>query len=200
MTDEPIFFTSQAELREWLETHGTDAQELWIGFHKKAAMRPTLTPPQVLDAMLCYGWIDSVRRGINAHSYKNRYTPRTPKSNWSAVNIKRAKELLAQGLMRPAGLREFEKHDEAKADQISSERQRSTLDPADEAKFKEHPAAWEFFDAQALSYQRAAVWWVISAKKHETRTNRLTTLIAQSADGQRIPTLGRPTKPKLEPE
>jgi uncharacterized protein YdeI (YjbR/CyaY-like superfamily) len=194
MASEAIFFTSQAELHAWLDTHHADTQELLIGFHKKATKRPTITYAQALDEALCYGWIDGVRRSVGDDSYTIRYTPRKPKSNWSAVNIKRANELIALGLMQPTGLREFEKRDEEKAYQYKV----GELDGAYEDKFKVQPAAWEFFQAQPPSYQRAAVWWVISAKQEKTRESRLAQLIEVSADGKRLPMLVSPSKRKKD--
>ncbi|MBX3085537.1 MAG: YdeI/OmpD-associated family protein [Anaerolineae bacterium] len=198
MALEPIFFASQAELRAWFEAHHQDAAELLVGYYKTATKRPSITWAQSVDEALCFGWIDGIRKGRDEDSYTIRFTPRKPRSNWSAVNIKRVHELTELGLMKPAGLKAFEGRDEEKANQYSYERKQGQLDAEREAKFKTHPAAWEFFQSQAPSYQRAAIWWVISAKKDETRASRLTTLIEHSAEKKRIPMLTSPTKQKKD--
>ena len=200
MAVDPIFFTSQAELHHWLDAHHANTQELLVGFHKKATQRPTITYAQALDEALCYGWIDGIRKGVGDDSYTIRFTPRKARSNWSAVNIKRAHELTALSLMQPAGLQAFAERDEEKANQYSYERKVSQFDAVQEKQFKEQPAAWEFFQTQPASYRQAAIWWVISAKQDKTKVSRLAQLIAQSGDGQRLPMFVSPTKTKKKTE
>jgi uncharacterized protein YdeI (YjbR/CyaY-like superfamily) len=104
----PTFFPAPEDFRAWLEKHHDVAAELLVGFHKKGSGKPSLTWQEAVGQALCFGWIDSVRRSIDDASYANRFTPRTARSTWSAINIARAKELTRLGLMRPAGLRAFE--------------------------------------------------------------------------------------------
>ena len=104
----PTFFATPAEFRAWLEAHHDEARELWVGYYKKGSGRPSITWPESVDEALCFGWIDGVRKGIDDVSYMNRFTPRKPRSVWSAVNIKRVGELAELGLMRLAGLAAFE--------------------------------------------------------------------------------------------
>src|SRR5579859_7973797 len=109
-----IFFATPDELRAWLAAHHETAGELWVGFHKKGTGTPSVTWPEAVDEALCVGWIDGVRKGIDAASYTIRFTPRKPGSIWSAVNIARVAELERQGRMRPAGLAAFARRSEAK--------------------------------------------------------------------------------------
>src|SRR5499426_1188454 len=109
------FFDSPAAFRAWLEQHHETAKELWVGFYKKSSGRPSITWPESVDEALCFGWIDGIRKSIDDVSYKIRFTPRKPTSNWSNVNTKRAQELIEQGLMIPAGLKAFEARDEKKS-------------------------------------------------------------------------------------
>jgi len=95
----PEFFATPAEWRASLEKKHSCTQELWVGFYKRDSGRPSITWPEAVDGALCFGWIDGVRKSIDAFSYKIRFTPRKPRSIWSAINIKRAKELAKQGLM-----------------------------------------------------------------------------------------------------
>lgn len=143
---------------------------------------------------LCFGWIDGIRRSIDDESYSNRFTPRKPRSTWSAINIALAEELIRSGRMRPAGRKAFEARDEARSALYSYEqRNAAKLGAADERRFKANKTAWRFFQAQPQWYRRAAVWWVVSAKREATRTSRLDSLIAGSAAGRTVAPLTRPT-------
>jgi uncharacterized protein YdeI (YjbR/CyaY-like superfamily) len=192
---EPIFFETPAEFRAWLEEHHADEAELLVGFHKKGSGRPSMTWPESVDQALCFGWIDGVRRGIDEHSYTIRFTPRKPRSTWSVVNVKRAQELVEEGLMRPAGLAAFERRSEDRSGIYAYEqREEAKLDPAAEKEFRANRKAWAFFSDQAPSYRRTATHWVIRAKKEETRRRRLKTLIEDSAAGRTLRHLTRPAK------
>ncbi|HXH38512.1 MAG TPA: YdeI/OmpD-associated family protein [Thermoanaerobaculia bacterium] len=183
---EPTFFATPAAFRKWLEKNHDKASELLVGFHKKDSGRPSMTWPESVDQALCFGWIDGVRRRIDDASYSIRFTPRKPISNWSAVNIARVAELTKLGLMRPAGLRAFEKRREDKSSIYSYENELRTFEPAHEKTFRANRKAWQFFNAQPPSYRRVCIYWVMSAKKEETRARRLATLIDDSANGRRI--------------
>jgi uncharacterized protein YdeI (YjbR/CyaY-like superfamily) len=189
---EPIFFESTVEFRAWLEAHHETATELWVGFYKKASGKPSMTWSEAVDQALCFGWIDGVRRSVGEDGYANRFTPRKPRSNWSNVNIAKVETLTAQGLMMPAGLRAFEQRDAARSGVYSFEKRPESLPPEYEARFKEYPAAWDFYLAQPPGYRRLTAHWVTSAKREETRLKRLATLIEDSANGRRIAQLARP--------
>jgi uncharacterized protein YdeI (YjbR/CyaY-like superfamily) len=192
---EPIFFETPAEFRAWLEEHHTDETELLVGFHKKGTGRPSMTWAESVGQALCFGWIDGVRRGLDEHSYTIRFTPRKARSTWSAVNIKRAKELVEEGLMRPAGLAAFERRSDDRSRIYAYEqRKQAKLDPAAEKEFRADRKAWAFFSEQAPWYRRNATHWVISAKKEETRRRRLGQLIGDSAAGRRLEHLTPPGK------
>ena len=192
---EPIFFETPAEFRAWLEEHHADEAELLVGFHKKGSGRPSMTWPESVDQALCFGWIDGVRRGIDEHSYTIRFTPRKARSTWSVVNVRRAEELIEAGLMRPAGLAAFEARTGERSGVYSFEQKDEVaFDEAQARRFQADAKAWEFFQAQPPWYRRTATWWVISAKKEETRAKRLATLIEDSAAGRTLRGLTR--KPK----
>lgn len=183
----PVFFATPADWRRWLAANHASCRELWVGFHKKDSGRPSVTWPEARDQALCFGWIDGVRRSLDETSYVNRFTPRRSSSHWSLVNLKRFRELKAQGLVRAPGLRAFEQRKEERTGRASYE-QRTTarLSRAQEEVFKAVPAAWSFFKAQPPGYRRITIWFVISAKKEETRARRLGVLIECSAAGRRI--------------
>jgi uncharacterized protein YdeI (YjbR/CyaY-like superfamily) len=188
------FFETPSELRSWLETHHDTATQLWVGFYKKSSGKPSISYPEALDQALCYGWIDGVRKSLDSVSYTTRFTPRRSRSVWSQVNIRRVAELSSLGLMHPAGLKAFERLDPELTNRYSSERANVTLSPAYENSFRANKKAWDFFQAQPPSYRRPAMWWVMSAKRDDTRLRRLNTLIRDSEDGRRLPLLT--SKPK----
>ena len=192
---EPIFFETPADFRAWLEEHHADRSELLVGFHKKGTGRPSLTWPESVDQALCFGWIDGVRRSLDEHSYTIRFTPRKARSTWSAINIRRAEELIEAGLMNPAGLAALERRSDDRSRIYAYEqRAQAKLDPAAEKEFRANRKAWAFFSEQAPWYRRNATYWVISAKKEETRRKRLRTLIEDSAAGRTLRHLTRPAK------
>lgn len=183
---DPTFFQTPAAFRSWLERNHHKTSELLVGFYKKDSGRPSITWPESVDQALCYGWIDGVRRRIDDERYSIRFTPRKQSSIWSAVNIGRATELMRLGLMTAAGKEAFERRREDKSRIYAYENAVQTLPVAEEKKFRAHKKAWKYFSAQSPSYRRVAIYWVVSAKREETRARRLTTLMEDSANGQRL--------------
>ncbi len=193
----PVFFASPPDLREWFERYHDKVGELWVGFYKVGSGRRSVTWPEAVDQALCFGWIDGVRKSLDAASYMIRFTPRKPRSIWSAVNTRRAKELVELGLMHSAGLRAFGERDAERSGVYSYERKSfRKLPDVYERKLRMNEKAWRFFKSQAPSYQRIAGYWVASAKKEETRLKRLETLIRYSEKGRRIPPLTSPSPKK----
>jgi uncharacterized protein YdeI (YjbR/CyaY-like superfamily) len=190
----PKFFSSPKKLREWLEKNHAKKKELWVGFHKKHTGKPSITWPQSVDEALCFGWIDGIRKGIDENSYAIRFTPRKRTSIWSRVNLTRIQELIRDKRIHPAGLAIYNARDPKKQDQYSFEQQRDTaqLTPDDVRKFKANPAAWEYFQSCPPGYRRIAAFYVVSAKRAETRARRLENLIKDSARGLRVGPLRRP--------
>jgi uncharacterized protein YdeI (YjbR/CyaY-like superfamily) len=189
---QPRFFATPDEWRDWFERHHAAAAELWVGFYKRGTGRPSITWPESVDQALCFGWIDGVRRRIDDERYVIRFTPRRKGSTWSTVNVARVKELTRLGLMRPAGRLAHDTQAPAKTGIYSYERKRAKLPAALAAKFKRNRKAWTYFQAQPPWYRQLAVWWIVSAKKEETRERRLATLVTASAAGRSIRQLARP--------
>lgn len=188
----PRFFATPARWRAWLSANHHREDELWVGFYKRATGRPSITWPQSVDEALCFGWIDGIRRSVDAESYAIRFTPRRSGSTWSVINLKRVKELMAGGLMGPAGLEAYQARRPERTRRHSFEQRRSArLPPAYQRRFQAEPEGWTFFQAQPPWYRRTATWWVVSAKKEETRVRRLDTLIKDSVRGRRIGPLAR---------
>ena len=182
----PKFFATPEKFRAWLEKNHATETELLVGFYKRDSGKASITWPESVDEALCVGWIDGIRRTIDDDAYTIRFTPRSRKSKWSAVNIKRVGELTNLGRMKPAGLAVFEKRDASQSEGYSYERKVAQLDAAMEKKFRANKTAWTFWEAQPPYYHRMLSWWIISAKRDETRAKRLEQLIAASAEGRRI--------------
>jgi len=185
----PRAFSGPAEFRAWLEKHQATSNELFVRCAKVQAGGRGLTYRQALDEALCAGWIDGVRHSLDALSFSVRFTPRKPKSRWSTVNIRRFLELQADRRVHPAGLRAFEARVKSA---YSFESRPRPLAPAFLRSFRSRPRAWRFFSAQPTWYRRTSAFWVMSAKKPETRRRRLAVLIAHSEQHQGIPPLKPP--------
>jgi uncharacterized protein YdeI (YjbR/CyaY-like superfamily) len=192
----PKFFVSSAEFRKWLAQHHERESELLVGFYKVGSGKPSMTWSESVDEALCFGWIDAVRKSLGAEAYTIRFTRRKPKSIWSAVNVAKVEQLVAQGKMMPAGERAFALRAAERTGVYAFERaEAATLSAAELRDFRRHKQGFAFFEAQAPSYKRTALHWIVSAKKPETRTRRLEALIKDSESGRR---LGQFVSPKAE--
>jgi uncharacterized protein YdeI (YjbR/CyaY-like superfamily) len=193
----PVFFATPEKFRVWLETHHETARELLVGFYKKGTGKPSMTWPESVDEALSFGWIDGVRRSLGDDAYTIRFTPRKATSIWSANNVDNVARLTKAGKMRPAGLRAFAARTAEKTGVYSFERaEAAKLSREEDAVLRASSRAAAFFDAQAPWYRRAAIHWVVSAKREETRQRRLQQLIADSRAGR---TIGLLTRPKATP-
>ena len=182
----PEFFQTPADFGTWLEKNHATATELWVGFYKKDSGKPSITWPESVDQALCFGWIDGIRKGVDERSYQIRFTPRRRGSIWSAINIKRAKELVRQKQMRPTGLKAFAARIENKSGIYSYEQRSTELKQSYAKLLKKNKAASNFLKKQPPSYRKMIGWWIISAKKEETRMARLAKLISESAKEKRL--------------
>jgi uncharacterized protein YdeI (YjbR/CyaY-like superfamily) len=180
-----LFFATAADFRSWLEENHAGSTELLVGFHRTATGRASMTWAESVDEALCFGWIDGVRRGIDAASYTIRFTPRRRGSRWSAVNVRNVERLTDLGLMRPAGIRAAGERDPADSGYTYSQRPDDFEGELAE-RFRAATAAYQFFLAQAPSHRKQVVAWVTQAKRPETRVKRLATLIEVSAAGRRL--------------
>lgn len=195
-TPQPVFFPSSKALREWFMRHHLKAEVLWVGFHKRETGVPSVTWPDSVDEALCFGWIDGVRKSVDAQRYMIRFTPRKKASHWSLVNVQKMKVLLEQGKVKPKGLEAWAMRDEAKTGRASHERaQPAVLEPFELKQFKANAKAWAWFEAAPAWMQRSSRHWVVSAKKTETRARRLAQLIEASEASQPIKPLRRPKRP-----
>lgn len=182
----PKFFPTQEDFRQWLEENHASENELLVGFYKVGSGNASMNWSEAVDQALCFGWIDGVRRKVDEESYSIRFTPRKPKSIWSAVNIKKVAELTEKGLMKPSGIAAFARRDEKKSAIYVYENEAKQFSGAFEKQFKANKKAWEFFENQANWYKKQMTSWVMSAKQEATRQSRLEKLIAASAIEKRV--------------
>lgn len=191
MSGDPIFFPSPAAFRSWLEGEHEGAEELWVGYYKKATGKPSLTWSESVDQALCFGWIDGLRKSIDGERYMIRFTPRRRRSHWSAVNIRKMDELTKAGLVHPAGERAFAALVPHNSELRAVDRRTVDFGVGQLETFRTNRTAWDFFKSQPIGYRNTAARWVNSAKRDATRSRRLATLISDSEAGLRIKPLRR---------
>ena len=183
----PRFFATPGKFRAWLAKNHATAPELLVGFYKKGSGKPSIDWPQSVDEALCFGWIDGVRRNIDADRYSIRFTPRRARSVWSSINIRRVKALSKEGRMSAAGLAAYQRRSKDRSAIYAYEqRARAKLTPAETRLFKTHAGAWEHFSKLAPSYRQKVLYWITSSRKPETRKKRLSLIMAASSAGKKL--------------
>ena len=180
------FFKTPAAFRKWLAAHHSKAKELWVGFYKKDSGKPSITWPESVDEALCFGWIDGVRKSLDAESYVIRFSPRKPTSIWSAVNIRNVERLITEQRMEPAGMRAYQARKDDRSRIYAYEQRSPELIEPYASALKRNQAASKFFNAQPPGYRKRMNWWIVSAKREETRLERLARLIKASENHERI--------------
>jgi len=190
MNTQAISFATPDEFNDWLSKNAKRSSEVVVKLWKVGSGKVSITWPEAIIEAIRHGWIDGVRNSVDKDSYTVRFTPRKPTSNWSLVNVRTAERLIAEGKMTAAGLAAFKLRRPEKTGVYSSEqRANPTLNPAEMKTLKADKKAWDHFSSSAPSYQKAARWWVVSAKKPETRAKRLQLLITSSSAGKPVPPL-----------
>lgn len=178
-SDYPLLtFENQSQWEDWLEVHHAEAQGIWAKMAKKGSGIPSITYAELVEAALCYGWIDGQSKSIDEQYWMQKFTPRKPNSKWSKINREKVEGLIAAGRMRPAGLQQVEK---AKADG----RWDAAYDPPSKASVPEdfqrelnqHPQAQEFFNTLNSTNRYAILYRIQTAKKPETRAARIQKII-----------------------
>jgi uncharacterized protein YdeI (YjbR/CyaY-like superfamily) len=184
MEIKPRFFKTSQAFRNWLEKNHDKAKEIYVGFYKKGSDKSCITWSEAVDGALCFGWIDGIRKSIDEISYTNRFTPRKPNSNWSAINIKKIEELTEKGLMHSAGIAAFQKRKEERSAIYSYESKTAELPEQFQKKFKKDKKAWTYFHSRSNYYKKRITHWIMSAKTEETKMRRLEKLINISGQEQ----------------
>ena len=176
---------TRAQWHAWLEKHHASLAEIWLVFHKQHTSKESIGYEDAVEEALCFGWIDSLVRRLDADRFARKFTPRKPDSRWSDVNRRRYASLEKRGLLMDAG-----RANAPAGKRAYTLRQRRPLDaPVPtyiERAFKADPAAWRFFETLAPSYRRAYVGWIDAAKREETRERRLREAVARLAKGEKL--------------
>ena len=181
-----VFFPTQKDLRKWFEKNHKVEKELFVGYYKVSSDKPSVTWSGSVDEALCFGWIDGIRRTIDKQSYCIRFSPRNPKSNWSAINIRKVEELKKLGLMKTEGLKAFGFRKESNSKIYSYENPPLEFSPEFKKIFITNKKAWLYYQSETPTYRKVTTRWVMSAKQDSTRTRRLKELIYDSAAGKKI--------------
>jgi len=187
MHREPVFFATSIHLRRWFAQNAATATVLHVGFMRRETGHPSVTWPEAVDEALCVGWIDGIRHRIDGRRYCIRFTPRRKGSHWSLVNIRRMRELERAGRVRSAGRIAFGNRRPEKTGRGAHEQKGAIeIEARDVRAFRRQPAAWKYYSACPPGYRKMVSWWVISAKKPETRKKRLKCLIEACRKGKRL--------------
>ncbi len=172
---------NRAAWRAWLRRHHRTAPGVWLVYHKKQSATPSVSYEEAVQEALCYGWIDSLVRAMDADRYRQLFTPRKPRSTWSQANKRRVARLLAEGRMQPAGLAKIVAA-KANGSWCSLDAVESLTIPADVRRaLAAEGEALRHFRGYAASMRKAMLYWLASAKRPATRARRLAKLVAYAA-------------------
>jgi uncharacterized protein YdeI (YjbR/CyaY-like superfamily) len=182
-----IAFETQHDWEGWLEEHHADTPGIWLTMAKKGTAIPSITHAEALESALCYGWIDGQAAAVDTRQWRQKFTPRRPKSMWSRVNCEKAMALIADGRMQPAGLRQVEL---AKSDGRwdAAYEPPSTISIPDDLQraLDENQAARDFFSTLDSRNRYAILFRIHTAKRLETRAARIATFIDMLSKHEKI--------------
>jgi uncharacterized protein YdeI (YjbR/CyaY-like superfamily) len=184
--EDPIFFDSPRELREWLSEYGATAKVCWVGCYKRGARHVGIQRQEAYEEALCHGWVHHKTISLGADSYALSLCPRKNMASWGKASLELALRLREEGRMTPAGLRALAQADIALSEAKAHARETSELDAAQSAALQADPAAWAFWLAQAPGYRHICAYWMQQAKRPETRAARLVQLVAACQAGEKI--------------
>lgn len=176
----------RAAWRRWLEKNQAGASEVWLVFYKKHTGKPGPSYNDAVEEALCFGWIDGIKRRIDGERYAYRFTPRNPRSKWSPSNLKRAEKLIAEGRMRPQGMRLVAAAKASGAWEAALKPPVFEMTDEFRAALAANKKAGAFFESLPPSQKKQFIGWIASAKRAETREKRLRKAMELLNDGQRL--------------
>jgi uncharacterized protein YdeI (YjbR/CyaY-like superfamily) len=184
-----IYLPTREHWRNWLEKYHDGEAGIWLIYYKKHTGKPSIPYEDTVEEALCFGWIDSLIKRIDADRYMRKFTPRKKTSAWSVANVKRVERLIRQGKMTEDGLRlyHYARENNMLPDLTRNQKPELPGVPSwfEEALEKE-PAAREHFNKLAPSHRRQYLGWVTDAKKAETRLRRLREAIDRLSRGEKL--------------
>lgn len=163
----------QQDWRKWLESNHLEKEAIWLVFYKKKSPNHNLSWSDSVDEALCFGWIDSVKKTIDTEQYKQYFSKRKAKSNWSKVNKDKVKVLIEQGLMREAGLKSIAIAKENGSWTILDEVEALVVPEDLKQAFTNFKGSMEYFAGLSKSHKKILLYWVVSAKRKQTRQKRI---------------------------
>jgi len=181
--DNLLYVRDRDEWRAWLEKHHASERVVWLIYYKKHTGKPRIPYDDAVEEALCFGWIDSIVKTLDADRYLQKFTPRVNNRKWSALNLERVQKLIRQKRMTAAGLAKLPPDLAPPPARYTAD---SPLPPFFEEALRASPAAAESFAKLAPSYRRNLVRWVIEAKKEETRQRRLAEAIRLLERGEKL--------------
>lgn len=181
---------NKKEWRKWLKENHIKKKAVWLILRKKSSANPNLSWSEAVDEALCFGWIDSTKRTIDSDHYKQYFSKRKAKSNWSKVNKNKVKTLIDQGLMEEEGFKSIEIAKENGSWTILDEVEELII-PADlKDALANHKSSTAYFNGLSKSTKKLLLHWVVSAKRNETRQKRIRQVV-ESANEKMKPKLFR---------
>jgi uncharacterized protein YdeI (YjbR/CyaY-like superfamily) len=182
-----LSFATQQDWEVWLAEHHAGAQGVWLKIAKKAAGTPSVSYAEALDSALCYGWIDGQKAAFDDTHFLQKFTPRRPKSVWSKINCAKVTQLIAEGRMQPAGLRQVEAAQaDGRWDAAYDSQRTITIPPDFQSALDDHPQAKVFFSTLNSVNRYSILRRIQTAAKPETRAARIKKFIEMLARGEKI--------------
>ncbi len=167
--------------RDWLELNHNKKEAVWLIFYKKKSPNYNLSWSESVDEALCFGWIDSVKKTIDNEKYKQYFSRRKAKSNWSKVNKDKVKTFIEQGLMRDEGYKSIKIAKENGSWTILDNIENLVVPEDLKEEFTNHKGSMEYFDSLSKSAKKILLYWVISAKRKETRQKRILEIVENAS-------------------
>lgn len=169
-----LFFATPAELLAWMDEHAEESDGIWLKFAKKASGIKSVAYAEAVEIALCHGWIDGQVKRLDEQHYLQKFTPRRPRSKWSKLNREKAERLIAEGRMRPAGLREVERaREDGRWDEAYDSATTATVPDDFREALDAEPAAREFFESLGNTKRYAFLYRIRDAKRPDTRAKRI---------------------------
>jgi uncharacterized protein YdeI (YjbR/CyaY-like superfamily) len=187
-TEQPVlFFATPAALEAWLDEHDEESDGIWLKFAKKGSGIRSVVYAEAVEIALCHGWIDGQAKRLDEEHYLQRFTPRRPRSKWSMINREKAERLIAEGRMRPAGLREIERaREDGRWDDAYDPPATATVPDDFQQALDAEPAAREFFETLGSTKRYSFLYRIVDAKRPETRARRIAEYVDLLREGRTL--------------
>ena len=176
---------SRSDWRNWLENHHQTKQSVWLIFYRVSTKIPSLSWSEAVDEALCFGWIDSTKKTIDNERYMQYFTRRKPKSNWSRINKEKVEVLIKKRLMTQAGIKAIENAKDNGSWTILDDVENLVVPKDLKIALSKNTSSKEFFESQSKSKQKILLYWIVSAKRIETRNKRIAEIVRSAALNKR---------------